>query len=188
MQSILIIAGAYILCHGITALLVTPVQHLFASHATVFASLLYLPHGVRVLAAWFLGWRAFPALVVGAVASEVLFTPAEVFSTLQPVMLASITVGAMSAPLAFSLAGAFGRNLHAGEGGLPDWKWLLAIGALASVLNSVGQSLVFSGFILPESFVTVAAIYAIGDMTGLFACMWALMLIFRWIRLSSTGS
>ena len=75
-----------------------------------------------------------------------------------------------------------------GRGGLPDWKVLLAIGALASVLNSVAQSVVFSGFILPESYLTVAAVYALGDVAGLFACLFALMLTFRWIRLWKLGA
>jgi len=188
MHGVLIISGAYILCHGITALLVTPVQEAFASDVTIFASLLYLPHGVRVLAAWFLGWRAVPALFMGAVASELLFTPSAVLSTLQPVVRVPSAVGALSAPLAFSLAGLLGRDFHAGRGGLPDWKVLLAIGALASVLNSVAQSVVFSGLILPESYLTVAAVYALGDVAGLFACLFALMLTFRWIRLWKLGA
>ena len=36
-----------------------------------WASLLYLPHGVRVLAAWFMGWRAVPTLFLATAAGHV---------------------------------------------------------------------------------------------------------------------
>ena len=46
------VAGAYILAHGLTALVVTPMQARLLPDVTMFASLVYLPHGVRVLSAW----------------------------------------------------------------------------------------------------------------------------------------
>ncbi len=63
-----------------------------------------------------------------------------------------------------------------------DWKWLLYVGAVASVLNSIGQSIVFSGLIVPQDVFTVFAIYATGDLIGLIVGMAALLFIFRWIR------
>lgn len=183
-QSFLIIASAYIVCHGITALVVTPIQSLYLSDITIFASLVYLPHGVRVLATWLWGWKAFFPLYAGGALSEIIFTPAAVQDHIAQSVLYSIGVGAGSALLAFELVRILGRNIYAGNCRAMNWKWLLVIGAIASVINSVGQSIVYSGLIVPEDAASVFLTYAAGDLIGLFVSMLALMMIFRWIRLA----
>lgn len=184
-KNFLIAVAVYVLCHGITALVVTPAQKLFLSDITVFASLIYLPHGVRVLATWLSGWRAVIPLFAGALLSEVMFTPALVFDFLEPVILWSIFVGAMSAYVSFVLIKFLGRDLFADRERVMDWKWLLIAGAVASVVNSVGQVIVFSGLIVPDDLFAVLVTYAIGDLVGLYVSMLVLMMVFRWMRLFS---
>lgn len=184
--SFAIIVFAYVLCHGITAFAVTPVQRYFLADITIFASLVYLPHGVRVLATWLFGSKAFFPLLAGATLAEILFTPDSVRSHLDPAILESIAVGAFSAPLSFEILRLFGRNLYAKQARRISWKWLILAGALASGINSVGQSIVFRGLILPDEFMSVLAIYAIGDLVGLIVTMIVLMMIFRWIRMSDS--
>lgn len=183
-QGFAVIAAVYVVCHGLTAWVVTPVQNMFLPDITVFASLAYLPHGVRVLCVWLFGWKAIPPLAAGALLSEVLFTEASVRTLMEPVLLQSIGVGAFSAFAAFEIAWLFGWSLYAGESRRIAWTGLLAIGALASVINSLGQTVVFSGLIFADDQLPVMAVYAAGDLIGLAACMFALMLIFRWFRLA----
>lgn len=182
-QNFLIIVAAYVLCHGITAFVVKPVQELFIPHVTIFASLIYLPHGVRVLATWMMGWRAIIPLFTGSYLSNLLFTSNEVRAVTDPVILQSIMVGALSAYVAFGLMRASGRDIAANGGRIMDWKWLLIVGAIASVVNSVGQSIVYSGLILPDEALAALAIFAVGDLVGLAVNMFVLLLIFRWLRL-----
>ncbi|KIC36713.1 hypothetical protein [Leisingera sp. ANG-M7] len=184
LQSFAVITAAYVICHGLTAWVVTPVQGVFLPEITVFASLAYLPHGVRVLAVWLLGWRAVLPLAAGAFLSELIFTDAGVRQVMEPVLLESIAVGAVAAFAAFEIARMFGWNLYAGQARRIAWTSLLAVGALASLINSSGQSVVFSGLIFPEDQLPVMAIYAAGDLVGLAVCMLALTLVFRWIRLT----
>ncbi|MFY0311225.1 hypothetical protein ACFMBG_15145 [Leisingera sp. D0M16] len=186
-QGFAVIAAVYVICHGLTAWVVTPVQNLFLPDITVFASLAYLPHGVRVLSAWLFGWKAVLPLAAGALLSEILFTEASVRQLMEPVLLQSIAVGAFSAFAAFEIAWLFGWNLYAGQSRRIAWTGLLAIGALASVINSLGQTVVFSGLIFDGDQLPVMAVYAAGDLIGLAACMFALMLIFRWLRLAAKG-
>lgn len=183
-QGFAVITAAYIICHGLTAWVVTPIQNRFLPDITVFASLAYLPHGVRVLSVWLFGWRACLPLAAGAVLSELMFTEAGVRQLMQPVLLQSIAVGAVSALLVFELLRLAHRDFYAGRARRIAWTGLLAIGALASILNSFGQSLVFSGLIFPGDQLLVMAVYAVGDLIGLVICMVALMLMFRWLRLS----
>jgi hypothetical protein len=182
-QYFLVITAAYILCHGLTALVVTPIQELFLTDVTVFASLVYLPHGVRVLATWLWGWRAFFPLSLGACLAQVIFTPVDTQDVIRESVLSSVTVGALSALLAFEIMRLLGRNLYADENREMNWKHLVFVGAVASVINSAGQTYVFSGVILPDHAMPVFATYAVGDLIGLFVSMLALMMTFRWIRL-----
>lgn len=178
---------AYTLAHGLTALLVTPLQSRLLPEVTAFASLVYLPHGVRVLSTWLFGRIAFFPLYLGAFLSEILFTPVEVSTATTPTILLSIGVGASSSLVALEIMKLFGRNLYAGQTFQIHWKWLLIVGILASVINSVGQSIIFSGHFLSARLPDVLAIYAIGDLVGLVLTTLALMLIFRWIRLTTKG-
>ena len=179
----LIVVAAYVLCHGITLFAVAPVQALVLPHVTIFASLIYLPHGFRVLATWLIGWKAIIPLFAGSYLSNLVFARDEVRAVNDPAMLQSTTVGALSAYAAFGLVRIFGRNITANRGRIMDWKWLLIVGAVASVLNSVGQSVVFSGLILPDQVFVALVVFAVGDLFGLTATMLMLMVIFRWLRL-----
>nr|WP_273545098.1 hypothetical protein [Heliomarina baculiformis] len=166
-----------------TAMLITPLQSRFIPEITAFASLVYLPHGVRVLSTWLAGRMAFLPLFFGAFLAELLFTPADVSRVTDPVILVSLVVGASSAVLAFELLRLLGYNLYDGRKLRIHWKWLLLVGMLASVINSIGQSLVFAGLILPERVFAVVMTYAIGDLIGLIVTTFVLMFFFRWIRL-----
>lgn len=177
------VAVAYILAHGLTAWLITPIQSRLLPDVTAFASLVYLPHGVRVLSTWLLGRSAVLPLCLGAFLSEVLFTPAEISSATDPTILLSIVVGASSALLAFEGMKFLGFNLYAGQALRIHWKWLLVVGALASIINSIGQAIVFFGDILPGQSLAILATYAAGDLIGLVVTTLALMLVFRWMRL-----
>lgn len=184
-MTLLIILLAYVLCHGLTALVVTPVQSLVMPDTTVFASLIYLPHGVRVLATWAFGWKAIPALATGASVATWLFTPWAELDFLEPALLESILVGAVSAFAAFELLRLFGYDFYFGRSRKLPWTGMIGIGALSSVFNSIGQTLVFSGFLELDKMPGVLVTYAVGDMIGLIACMFFLMLIFRWSRIYS---
>jgi hypothetical protein len=185
LQWFVVVTAIYVICHGLTAWVVTPIQNLFLPEITVFASLVYLPHGVRVLCVWLFGWRACLPLVAGAFLSELMFTDAGVRHLMQPVLWQSIAVGAVSALVAFELFRLAGRDPYAGRARHLAWTELLTIGALASVVNSLGQLLVFSGLIFPDNQLLVMAVYAAGDLIGLGVCMFALMLMFRWLRLAT---
>lgn len=181
-MSFFIIIAAYVLCHGLTALVVTPVQSIVLPEITVFASLVYLPHGVRVLATWILGWKAVPALVAGVSISAWIWSPSEDLNFLEPALAGGILVGSASAFVAFEIARLVGINVYLGGSRRLKWKGLIAVGALSSVVNSFGQTLVYSGIIDLEKVIGVWAVYAIGDLVGLIACMVVLMFVFRWSR------
>ena len=51
------------------------------------------------------------------------------------------------------------------------WTHLFLIGVVSSLVNSIGQSIVFGGFVMPDDAFLVLMFYALGDIFGLFAIM-----------------
>jgi hypothetical protein len=186
-QGFVVIMLAYVLAHGLTAFLITPVQSSVLPEITVFASLVYLPHGVRVLATWLLGWRAILPLYAGSYAAYAVYTPEAERALLDAVVLESVGVGALSAISAFGLMRVLGYDAFARGSRKLTWKSLLLVGAIASVINSIGQSIVFAGTILPDNAQAILAVYALGDLIGLIVCMVVLMMVFRTFRLLSAA-
>ncbi|MFY0690513.1 MAG: hypothetical protein JXR14_01170 [Paracoccaceae bacterium] len=184
MSTSLVIISAYVICHGLTAHLVTPLQQRILPDISVLASVIYLPHGVRVLAVWFWGWRAVLPLWLGNYIATALFRPTEIQDLLAPVFLEGVAIGAVSTLLAFELFRLMGKNYYAGQHRKMNWQRLLLIGLIASVINSVGQTYIHVGLLPLVDELTLAATYAVGDLMGLVVCMIALMFIFRWIRMS----
>ncbi|PWL20010.1 MAG: hypothetical protein DCO81_06445 [Candidatus Aquiluna sp. XM-24bin5] len=178
----LIVVLAYIFCHGVTSLLITPLQSYFLPNVTIFASFLYLPHGVRVLATWAYGWRAIPALLLGAGLSEVVFARARAFELLSPLFFESLLVGACCALVAFVAMRLLGRDMYLGRARGLQWRGVLSVGFLSSIVNSIGQGFVFDNIIQINDLPYILAVYTIGDVFGLVMCMFVLMLLFRQLR------
>lgn len=172
------------ICHALTSYVVAPIQSVLFPDMTVFASLLFLPHGVRVLATWAYGWTAVPALTAAGGLSAWLFRSQAELNILQPALLSGIVMGAVSALLAFELLRLLGNNVYAGRSHRLNWVGLLSIGGLSSLINSIGQTFIHAGLAGFENAATLFVVFAIGDLAGLIICMIALMLIFRWVRLS----
>ena len=149
---------------------------------TIFASLMYLPHGVRVLATWAYGWKAIPALFVGGSISAWVFRSSSDLAFLEPGLIGALFAGAISAYLAFELARLFGFNLYYGSERKLNWRGMIIIGAVSSLINSAGQTFVYFGLLKFGQFTIVPIVYAIGDLSGLVACMVVLMFVFRWSR------
>ncbi|ETX12927.1 hypothetical protein OCH239_15215 [Roseivivax halodurans JCM 10272] len=167
--SIVLTAGFYVLAHAVTAGVVTPLQSYIFPEATVFASLLYLPHGVRVVSAWLFRWTALPGLILGAALSEWLFTDPATLQNLIPVIILSILIGAISAPLVFESLRQLGAPAYAKPGSPIDWRALYTVGIVSSLLNSVGQMFVFDSMVSPAGAMLILSIYTIGDIFGFLA-------------------
>jgi hypothetical protein len=119
-------------------------------------------------------------LFIGSIIADILFTPVEIREVLRPVILQSWIVGAICAPLAFGvLRGLSGLSNPRAL----NWRWLLLAGILASVINSLGQTFVFSGLMTVGEMSAVVVLYALGDVIGLVVSALSLMAIFRWMRL-----
>lgn len=152
---------------------VVPVQNLFFPEYASRASLLFLPHGVRVLAAWLMGWRSALALLPGVFLAFFYVAGMEVFT---PSRLAAIIVAVTVAPATFEAFRLLGVNLAPRPDRTPCWSCIMIAGLAASMAGSMLTNLALGS--APVEYFA----YVIGDMAGLFFLMLVLMLIFRWMR------
>ncbi len=167
-----IASSLYFLAVAFTFLIVIPVQNILFPEYASRASLLFLPHGVRVLSAWLMGWRAIPALLPGVIAAFVYVAGWDAFL---PSRLAAMGVAVSIAPVTFFALRVAGWNLFPSVGRSPCWICILTVGAITSVLTSALTNLAFG-----TSAVEFVA-YLIGDMSGLFFGLLALIYLFRFV-------
>lgn len=168
-----IVSGAYFLAFAVSFGLIMPAQRVFWPEFANHASILFLPHGVRVLVAWLYGWRAIFFLMPSA-----LVTHAYLFGLdgLSANYLFGALSGVVCATASFAVLAQLGMDFRAGQGRFASWREVLLAGSFASVINVIGTSFFFG------SDFSSASAYFIGDLVGLMVAMVLMMLAFRLFR------
>ncbi len=170
---ILWISGAYLLAFAVTFAAVMPAQNAVMPAFGNYASLVFLPHGVRVLAAWLYGWRSLLFLAPGAVLTHSYLYGTAGFSI--DYMMA-VFFGVFCAALSFWFFALLGMDFRLHKSNRVNWRDVMLAGGVASILNSVGTAIFFGNDLL------TASARFFGDVTGMVASMFILMLGFRVLR------
>ena len=175
-QNFLLVSVAYITAYSLVLGFVSPLQQILLSNVILEVSLLFLPHGIRVLSFWFFGWRAaiylLPAAYLMMVVSEQAGISLDLWSPLGNIL---------ACLLGFLIAKAVFPDL-ASKRGMPNWKYFGIIALFGSFFNSVGMTALHAH----ELNLLIASGYVIGDMAGFFVCFLILMYAFRFARLLTT--
>jgi hypothetical protein len=151
-----IVSIAFIVTNALTLGFVIPVQGLLSHYAVPEIGLLFLPHGIRVIAFHYLGWKAIlhmlPASYLFLVLSNIGFLGATVVVQKENI----------------------GNTIS-------TWKYFVIAGATSSIVNGVALSwLQFA-----DTPLSALIGYVVGDTLGLVVCLVVLIYIFRLIRLSN---
>ena len=173
-----VVSVCYLLASLVAFEVLMPVQKSLFPGVGGDASLLFLPHGVKVLSAWLLGWRVCIALFPGVFAIFFHFAGMGVF---EPHRMAAILIAVLVPPAMFHLVKLFGRDLSPQAHTRPRWASIMAVGVLISVVSSVLSNLAFGNS--PQNYF----VYLIGDVFGLFFLSLILMFLFRAWRLRQTS-
>lgn len=124
-----VLSAVYVWAYFLSVALVMPLQEMLLP--TTAMSILYLPHGVRVLAAWLYGWRSSLFISPGAFLCGLHFAA---HHTLGANFVVGLFASLLVSPLAFALARfVFGRERFGV--GVVRVPVLFAVGILASVFN-----------------------------------------------------
>jgi hypothetical protein len=154
-----VVSALYIWAYFVTVYMVQPMQDLMLPSAVM--SLLFLPHGVRVLSAWLYGWRSVAYLLPGALLCNLHFAGAHAFDTH---ILVGSAASLLSAPLALFLFRRFLPGVTLSVGGARLGA-ILAAGFLASVLNLTALRLSYG---LPAQ---EGVVIFVGDASGLLLAL-----------------
>ena len=183
--------GWIFIAHVIGMLLVThavlPLQSLFSANLGSFAALLFPIHGIRVISAWMFGWWSAPYLFVANVFMTLFYSALSMempYLEFTAERLMSWSLVSIVAVVATDLFKASGMKIGKGLASISEdtWKQLLFVGFVSSVLNSLGQSLIFAGKIISGEELNVMIGYLIGDTLGTFLCFVGLLFLFRGYR------
>jgi len=169
---------AYCASYFFVEFLVFPVQMAVGLPQATYASLLFLPHGIRVLSIWLYKERAVIPLFCGHLFVYPLFWLGEFSLT----ALALVLVGTFCVPMAFVLVDWIGFDVSVRNTKIKHWRSILMVGFIASIINSLGNSLILSPYIEPSLHLSILATYLVGDTLGVFSLLLILLLSFRLAR------
>ena len=178
LNEFVIIVLAYIVGYLVVDFIVAPVQYLYLSRDFTVGSLLFIPHGIRVLAVWLCGSRAILPLIISELLCTVLlWQPDVAIST----SLGSSMVGGLCVYLTFEVFRLAGIEMRPDgkDSALTNWRSLMLLASIASVFNSVGKQIFFGSLAPLADEILILGIFWIGDTIGTFACLLLLIGIRR---------
>ena len=166
---------AFIVASSLTLGFVIPVQGLLSQYAIPEIGLIFLPHGIRVIAFHYLGWKA----VLHMLPASYLFwalsnTSGSELDVLSPIVsMVACYIGFLGATVVVQKED-IGNKIS-------TWKYFVIAGATSSVVNGVALSwLQFA-----DTPLSALVGYVVGDTLGLAVCLVVLMYAFRLLRLSN---
>jgi hypothetical protein len=178
LNDFLIIALAYIVGYLVVDFIVAPVQYLYLSRDFTVGSLMFIPHGIRVLAVWLCGSRAIlPLIIAEFLCTVILWQPDVAIST----SLGSSMVGGLCVYLTFEVFRLAGIEMRPDgkDSALTNWRSLILLASIASVFNSVGKQIFFGSLVPLADEILILGIFWVGDTLGTFACLLLLIGIRR---------
>lgn len=171
MQAMGVVTTAYIGSFIVMNVLISPVQKALFPGLPALVSLVFLPHGVRILTFYFCGWMGLIYLLPGAFLMWILV----VFGAgLNGYHIAGTAVSLISCYAGVILARHFFKRLWASSARF-SWQQIMMAGTIGSIGNAAGLSLL--QFSAPGPMIFSA--YLFGDIAGLFLVLVFLMGAFR---------
>ena len=169
----LCVTAAYIGSFVLVILLIAPVQKAVFPQGFELGSLIFLPHGVRILSFLFFGWMGFIYLLPGSVLMWIVL----VYGAGQVgYHISGTAVSLISCYVAVTLACRLFKNVWASSGRF-SWQQVMIAGVFGSLMSAAGVSAL--NFSPPSLLIMLSHI--IGDVIGLFVILFLLMIMFRQI-------
>ena len=180
---------AYIVMGSFQKYAIYPIEARLLPLYSQYASLIFLPHAVRVLATAIYGAKAFFVLLP-AMLLEIYLYYLPIDQSLSLTTLLVAVIGASCAPIAFlllkHLGGVIVSGLNTDKASL-NWRYIFAAGVIASAINSFGLTASFFGFSDIHAASLAMARFFVGDSIGLLVGLVVFTLIFRMLRESKAS-
>ena len=168
----LIVSIAYIISYTLVGGFIYPLQIILVPEFPAEISLLFLPHGVRMLTVHHFGWRSIPLLLPASYLMWFISVfgfniPMHPFGPVASIAACGLGYGLMT--LMFR-TGSFRINR--------EWQFLIAAGALGSFFNGVSNSFLNG----TAQLTTDTFYYMIGDVSGQIVLMLVGIYVLKFIR------
>lgn len=167
-----VVSVCYFFSFVITFGYLWPLQQQLVPGATVFAILVFLPHGVRVITAWLYGWRSVVFLAPASFATQIYLWG---LLSIDVGFVSATVIGISCATFSFWALAKAGMDFRLVQGKVAHWQDVVIAGTVASVLNSA----VSLWFYEQLDAATITTRFA-GDMIGMLTLMAALAVLL-WI-------
>jgi hypothetical protein len=167
---------AYILLFLLTFGIIMPYQYFLLTQLPLNISLLFLPHGVRIITVYLYGWKSIFYLLPGhlvtwAYLNLFLHSKKDMYSSLISILCSFFAVSLMF----------WSWTSHPEKKAQAHWKLIMAAGALASAGNGLGHALLY-GDLEDAGGIKIIVGYMIGDISGLFFLLLVLIIINKYMR------
>ena len=163
-MSLLITFALFIVCFLLHKYLILPIEIFIFSQETIeYASLLYLPHAVRIISYYVLGTTVLIPIFLSQCFTYIVFNNADLTNTAYLSCLSTLSIF-----LGFTLYELVrNRNIFNIDKTV-DWKKIIIVGFLVSIFNSTLSSLFISLNTSYNYFYeTLNFTYLVGDVLGL---------------------
>ena len=160
-----IVTAAFVLSYQLVGYVIDPIQSVFLT--TGYASLLFLPHGVRVLAVFLYGPGPASVYLLIAALVSLLLSDNHVDKSVLTIIMQTLT-GALCAPVAYQLLKfSFGSDhISLGSVNARTWRGILMVIIVSSLLNGLFQTLSIGLGDTDFVDVLLSLKYTVGDIFG----------------------
>ena len=159
----------YFFAYFLVWAVITPLQNTLIPEITAYASLLFLPHGIRVLATSLVGAMAIPGMILAELLGNYWFWGID---SVVPLVVVSVASGTVTWLVFEGLRSvrinAYYINVTSEP---PPFHVLLLAGILASAANAFFVTAIMEGGMTVGHVTPILAAYMTGDITGLLAIM-----------------
>jgi len=171
---------AYVALWSIQYFLIFPLEAQALGQTAALVSMIYLPHSVRVLAAWMIGPKSIFALLPASFVTYLALYD----STGAPGLsdFAAPVIGALCAPVTLELMRIVKINVYPQEVGIISWRTLVFAGFLSSILNSFFQTLALEGKFPIEATFDILTRFVVGDVAGLVVVLFLLVGMMKLVK------
>ena len=175
----LIVFFVYVIAFAVMQYVTRPIQDALIA-PTLVGTLVFLPHGVRVIGVWLFGYRSILPLLLGEVFGMYFLAT---FQLPLGVILQGAVVGGVSCFIAFEVFRLAGQNLYFEDGTRTvTWRMLILLGGVGSVFNSIGHIVVYRAAFSFDDDIEQVLGFLLGDLGGTVVLLLAMVFVNRSFR------
>ena len=173
------VSVAYIITFSVTLGFIFPLQQILLSNVPSYIGLMFLPHGVRILALYFYGWRGILYLL------PTCWLTAMLAQDQTGVVLISSIVSLLCCYLGVQFVRILFSETVSVSFGVKNWKLMFWGGVVGSVFNGFGLTLLnqtYKSTVDNNALLLEVMGFVVGDVLGLLFCLVSIVYLFRMIR------